>query len=129
MNTINRNAWHYKVWKKCGGSEWRYGRYDRNISLCGYVQRIFWTGLLFLIMIACIAFLVGMVLYQFIFAVIHHPMFVGSIVGGVLVVVAVLYWLTSHDWSSSPEEKELGIFGQWLKAKKDKVCPLITFED
>jgi hypothetical protein len=128
MNTINRNAWHYKVWKKCGGSEKSGWGYDRHISLCGYVQRIFWIGLLFPIMIAFVASFVGMVLYHFIVEAIHHPMFVGSVVGGVLVVVAVFYWLINRPWSQS-EEKELGVFGQWLKAKKDKVCPLLTFED
>src|ERR1017187_275473 len=129
---VNKSSWHYKWWKKCGGN-----CYSRNVSLCSYVQRIFWMSLVVAIPISVIASCAGVILYGFGCAFYYHTVntfiYAGLFILLCSIILGICYffieYLPNKKTHSDDPDKEPGIIGQWLQAKKDKVCPIIDFED
>lgn len=122
---INKNTWHYRQWIRCGGS-----RYN-SVSICGYIQRLFWVSLLY-------ATVVGIVLtiavYDFVMAFIHHPLVVSITLGGGLAFIAIVYgvihyFFVRYSYDDDKPVKKPSLFVEWFRAKKQKVCPLVEFEE
>ena len=118
---ISKKSWHYKLLVAMGTVPWH--RYD---SLCGY----FW-GLVFTLFVKLPFSLVAVVLCS-----------------PVIVIFITIFWvqdkLQRRRWLKAKEDakkpqppdkpsklcnNEPWLITAWLRAKKDKVCPLIEWED
>ena len=84
---VNRNSWHFKLWEKLGGDD----RY--HISLCGYVQRLFWMSLLYALTTVGVVGLVGIVIWGIGSTFYHH-----TLVSFCVLVVSFCFWQLSLAW-------------------------------
>ena len=127
---VNKNSWHYKLWRKYGGDE-----FLGSVSLCGYVQRLFWVSLFVAALATVMAICVGTIVAGLVSATIHHPVVVGCAALGMALLFGAVYVSTMRPpWSDFLFRKHTikgppGLVASWVKAKKDKVCPLLDFED
>jgi hypothetical protein len=121
---VNKNSWHYKFWS------WTYhNRYDvpQETNLCNYCQRIFWLGLMHLFLGSMVLFLVLALLYAiFVQGFYYHTGLSFIILGAIVAVIGGT--LGYAWWADSREYREPGLVGQWVSAKKQKICPLVEFE-
>ncbi len=140
---ISKQAWHYRLLSKVGmlPGWWR----DNNhTDLCTYMRTLFFACLLLALGITAIAF------YPYgWYVAIHygwpqkHPtplMIIGTmffildnIVIGLFValglLVAITKWRDKQAEKKMGEEYKPGIFVTWLKALKQKTCPIVTYGD
>lgn len=129
---IDKSSWHYRVWKASFGDKTPYA----NTDLCHY----FWRVVLFMLGVtvmgcAAVAAVGAMVYYGFV------KTWVGwGIVTVVAVVVPTVLGLQYLDSRRKRRKlgrpvkivkpkapKEPGLIRQFMKAHKEKVCPLIEF--
>ena len=121
---VNKRSWHYNLWRKYGGFTYA------NVSLCSYVQRLFWVSLFAAAGVAVMAVCVGVIVSGLVVATITHPVVVGCVVLGCAIYVSTMRppwsnFLFRQHTIKGPQ----GLVASWVKAKKEKVCPLIDFED
>lgn len=110
---IRKSSWHYKIVEMTS---------DGNVpaNLCGY----FWRLVLGLVAIASLLGMLGFIGW------LTYEKWPWSIIaiGVTVLVFGSIMWafgLCSH--LPNRPSSEPGLFRQWLKAKKDKVCPLIEY--
>lgn len=127
---LNKNSWHYKVWAKTFDS---YAGPPTSTDLCRYCHRVFWQLVGYAIM-GCMLLAVAagclMIVYLLIWkALIPHVGITLLIIGGVAAAIVVLAiyisWLNGKRLDSEPKT----LVGQYLRANKEKVCPLVEFDD
>lgn len=105
---ISKRSWHYRLLKRTGHQP-----YEIPDDLCGYMRRVGFT----------------------VFVVVPLFCVLGPIVIG-------LMWLEKHLFprvvsgiarvftrKPPPEDKPESLFRAWLRAKKERICPLIEFTD
>jgi len=114
---VKRNTWHYWFYKLACG-HWVPSR----TNLCAY----FWTtalglGMATLAIAMGVTFL-GLIGYAFYKFTAIAFMVLGSLVGGVGFIFLCIYLNDVY------QDSEPGLVRVYVKAKKDKVCPLIEFE-
>lgn len=114
---VKRNSWHYKLWSSY------FNRNPKN--LCQY----FWA-IVFSIFVSTS--------WIFIFVILIWMSFIAiatSVGWWVLICVAFsasIFWggrNVYYKYFHNRPPKEPGLFRSWLKAKKEKVCPIIEVED
>ena len=121
---VSRKSWHYRLMVFLNSKPW----YQTN--LCGY----FWE------LMACLFFKIPYLLAIVVTAVILSPVWL-PLVG----LVALFCWVSEklderdrrlkkeagiHPWDDWPQEmKHPGLIRSWLRAKKEKICPMIEYED
>lgn len=117
---ISEDSWHYKVYEfGFAGHGWP----PRRTNLCSYFWRVVWgftLGTLMAIAAALVLGLVGAALYKFTFITLTT-----------LGVIAVLIGIgVAYDRRPYKEKVKVepGLLRLYLRAKKEKVCPLIEFE-
>lgn len=127
--TIDRNSWHYKLWYR---TYWRNGETPNYYpNLCSYVQRIFWLGILYYIILALLALLViSMLSYTILYMGLYqHTKITLMIMGGAAALLGSIalffHWRDAH----CTQCRNPSIFKQWITAKKERVCPLIDFKN
>ena len=127
---VNRNSWHYRL------SHW--GGYERTYdNLCTYCQRMFLKTLLVLVAIG----LLGVVVHMIATSTQAGALLIMStfILSLVFIPPATIHYLRKHLDGESPRlpyEGVItnGIFSRgsiiwaYLKAKKQKICPMIEYE-
>lgn len=118
---IRKSAWHYRFYT-FGFESYYEGRITAN--LCSYFWRTVWGMFKTLIIFAILSGIViglGSIVYQF-------PFYSSSaVVALVILIVGSHYkWRIPRRDSA---KREPGLLRSYLKAKKDKVCPLIEFEE
>ena len=118
---INKNSWHYK-----------YARLIRQgpmpETLCGYVTGTF--GLTLLVLFLVFLFFTLTIAPIMVFGFDYEPLrALGE--GGLIMDFMMLFWgvifLVIYLYNKCTENNN--IFFEYLRAKKDKVCPLIEYED
>lgn len=123
MITIDTKSWHYKFWS------WTYHDEERvpyQTNLCSYCQRIFWVGLFWFLMgAAVLAMASGLLFWIFYTGFYLHTMRAFAVTGAIAVIVGATYLYVK--WKDRPRQP--GLVSQWVTAKKNRVCPLIMFED
>ena len=153
---LDTNSWHFKIYKrwlelKCGDTLWSSDTIDdmllnikrtRHHNLCLYMRAVMFYGpvRMFFNSIECvlglvIAFILGYIgleLYyineaftQVSFGIILS---IGILIGATLLVGGIEY-LKSKYQKREPKDKKPNIFLEYVKAKKSKVCPMLTFND
>jgi len=129
---VNRDSWHYKLAHMISD----YGRVPNN--LCAYFWRVILGGFVFSLLlcvagvvIVCVASIGMQYLYPNLF-----PLAVGGGIAAIFALVVILTGLiTARKEKESYECNEDGerirpepnIVWEYLKAKKQKVCPLLEF--
>ena len=122
---IRKNSWHYWFYKFADG-----GRYTSSTNLCRYFWRVV-LGLLLATL--CCAVVVGLVGGAGLLFYLHTA--ASFMVLGAIGVVVGLCFLASHisnkledrRWAAGYVKPKPGLLRSYLKAKKDKVCPIVTF--
>jgi len=131
---INKNSWHYKL--VCHfSSGWAVPD-----SLCPYVRA------LILYMLLCVVMAFGAIALVVVFIwgpiqtwlgwaglmQLNENQYTAGIVVHGIYVMGFLSWLTKKFWIDKPTKtsppKEPSIFMEYLKAKKQKLCPMLTFK-
>ena len=127
---LKKNTWHYKVWLRSYGD-----RYNRRVpettNLCSYFHRVFWLSLAYLMLGFMLAVIACAVSYQVFYVGFWQHTKIAFIWLGVFVlviglIIGAVWWAEERKYR---DKKEPGLFGKWIKAKKEKVCPLVEFED
>lgn len=127
---LNRNSWHYKVWAR-SFDDW--DNVPASTDLCRYCHRVFWQLVAYAI-IGCLALIAaGMcvwMVYLLIWkALIPHLGPALLFIGGVVVVIAAIAMYVRWLYGKRPNKEPKTLAGHYLRASKDKVCPLVEFGD
>lgn len=128
---INKDSWHYKVWRKSF-------QYKSNIpeetDLCRYCHKVFWAlvGYAALVSLLCVSVggLAAVVFYVYGYKGLwlHTlPTVLGTLAVATVILAIVFYnrWLNRGRSYSEPKT----LVGQYARATKQRVCPLVEFED
>lgn len=123
---VNTKSWHYKIWVASfmNSLPWK------TTTLCNY----FWRVVLFSLMWFVIGSLAlggaGSFIYYGLYKTYVGWMFIASVLS-VLLLVQGIKWSTNAilDWYDGRPPREPGLFMQYMKAKKQKLCPIIEFEE
>ena len=127
---INKDSWHYKLWR----SSFAYDeRRPGSTDLCRYCHRVFWQVVLRAMFVTIGLVAVGMVLMVLWMlitkALIPHPLTTLGIAAGIAAAITaiVLYvkWLNRSRSYREPQT----LIGKYARASKQKVCPLVEFDD
>ena len=119
-----------------GCNDWFFGD---DINLCHYAQRVI-LGILKAMSIAFIiagyAFIVCMAVYvlfkleRFLFTTFTNQTLLGHL--GILLLIAIgiaQHYRYKRLSNVEPQPRQPNLFVEWIKAKKQKVCPLVKLED
>ncbi len=125
---INKDSWHYKVW---ASSFDQYDGAPENTDLCRYCHRIFWRlalGTFFAVgILFCLSMLGYTIFYKGLFQNTTPTLIIAAVIG---VVVGAVYLYTRWlNGSKLQPEEPTTLVGKYLSASKQKVCPLVDFED
>ena len=121
---LNKDSWHYKMWRDTFDV---YEPVPTSTDLCRYCHRIFWHGLLYIVMVIAAFFVVG---YSFIYKGLIQNTFITLTICGVLlgivgIIVLYIMWLKRDRGYKEPKT----LVGKWAQARKQQVCPLVEFVD
>lgn len=124
---ISKNSWHFKMHKIFNA-----GMEPKYKSLCTYFWGTVFTALLFYVLLPLLGLGV-LVLSTFPFV----YFFTGDlsalapaiIIGGFEIFALVTFWLDYRSKHYTRKIKEPTLVGEYIKAKKRKICPLIEFVD
>lgn len=126
MMKINKDSWHYKMSRSSFGS---YESRPNETDLCRYCHRVFWALFLRVLMIVMFsAVLIGLLYGVIWIGLIHNTLLTLSILGGAIALGTPVYFYLRWFEGSVPSEPKT-LVGKYVQASKDKVCPLIEFED
>ncbi len=115
---VKRNTWHYWFYKLACG-HWP----PRRTNLCAYFWKtVLGLGMTTLAITLAVAF---MVLIGFGFY--NHTAIAFMILGGIVGIVGFIFLCVYLN--DVYQDSEPGLVRLYVKAKKDKVCPLIEFEE
>jgi hypothetical protein len=128
---INANSWHYKVYADFVGNKNMELSFNSNPSLCAYFWGVI-LGLLSRLIVALIVLFViiclGFAIYQIGFLIYSYPyrslqlLLIAIAVSILIVGIYRLSFRASDAWDNSDS-----LLTKYLRAKKEKVCPLVTF--
>jgi hypothetical protein len=121
---IRRDSWHYRFYE-VSFNMWP----PERTNLCSYFWRVAYGIVLYVALGACVLFILGATGY----ALYNHTV-ASLIVAGVTVVLLGLILLGIYvDDELALRRSEPGyrpgLIRSYLKAKKEKVCPLVKFVD
>lgn len=120
---INRNSWHYRYMKFVQESVNNGIPFNEPKSLCSYMVLLIFH--LTYVPFVSVVFCAG-VLFLLPFGAFFG--FVWLIAHGLQYLLWRYCGLKVKHWENPPQQNQW-LFVQWLKAKKDKVCPLIEYEE
>lgn len=118
----------------------------QNLSLCYFVQNLFWRSLIplagILLVLFCCLFILFALLYPYLYFFLNlnvdKDMLTSSVLlWGIFFGLSSLAWLNKYikehlnkktevEEITVEDSKKPSIIWEWLKAKKKKVCPLIN---
>jgi hypothetical protein len=155
---ISKKSWHYKV-VRWFYQDVRKNHFDIPTNLCGYVRNLFYVTLIAIISALFLAYTIygfaimidhGWALFRNdellfglfeVIAVIVSFMVIalGLLIGCAFLAAVCLVWVCvaveaivnyrTRKQLGLITKKEPGLVRQWLKAKKEKVCPRIEYVD
>lgn len=126
---INKDSWHYKLWAKT------FDRHEipEETDLCRYCHKVFWQCFAIACFVSMIIVAVVMALALLVMLGRAFWLHTGvalqvtvAIAAAITVLVLYVRWLTRSRYSR-PEPKTL--VGQYARATKQRVCPLVEFTD
>jgi len=120
---IQKDSWHYKLYEK-SYSEHRFPA--SNTNLCKYFWRVLGGTILLAFQVASVSIVLGAIGFLFY----KYTLIMVSVVAVIAAIVGlyVLYtYISDRKHAPGYQEPEPGLLRSYLRAKKAKVCPLITF--
>lgn len=133
---INKNSWHYKLVEFGANS-----RFDISDNLCTYFWQLVRGFLLSIVALAFVCLLICAICFMlaapFISLIMFEAVFVsiGWIISGYIIKFAFHDTISENHYlmidvfaKLKPKERKPSIITEYLKAKKQKICPTITFE-
>jgi hypothetical protein len=142
--TISRKSWHWKLYEF--HNDFFLNNYvssRETVCLCPYVRTLlFWFPAACLVSLALVCVFVasiGFALYQ-IWSVPEGRLVLGGIAGAILVVILaarkedyiadkVYEARTAWRKRRGTKKPQPSLFGEWLKAKHEKICPCFEVRD
>ncbi len=122
---VRTNSWHYKLYRF--GSD---AFLPSQTNLCRYFWRVVWGAFIGTLLCAAGVSIVVAVSYAFYrYTATSFMVFggIGAAMGlGVLTFHIKERW-DERKWAVGGVKPEPGLIRSYLRAKKDKVCPLVTF--
>jgi hypothetical protein len=127
---LNKNSWHYKLWRKSFTFD---ERAPEETDLCRYCHKVFWQLVSYAALASMVVTLVIMCLWGLYLFIVkglgQHTLLTLEIVAGIAATVTalVLYvrWLTRGRSYREPKT----LVGKFAHASKQRVCPLVEFTD
>ena len=125
---IRKNSWHYWLYE-LGHSRLFV---PESTNLCSYFWRVVWGAVTIAFAAGVVIGIVGGIGVLFY----NHTFVAFTILGG-LVSGGLLIWLCYYireklddrQWDNRHQKPEPGLLRSYLKARKNKVCPIVTFGD
>lgn len=119
---IRKDSWHYKLYEK-SYSEHRFP--ESNTNLCKYFWRVIGGTILLAFQVASVCIVLGAIGFLFY----KYTLISVSVVAVIAAIVGlyVLYNISDRKHAPGYQEPEPGLLRSYVRAKKDRVCPLITF--
>lgn len=145
-----KKNWLYRYNDWCDDNLWTIDDVTRSKTLCSYFWGSFWnlvvTNTLYVMISVAVGAIIGysllgegMIPYDGLLGGLLHILVGWALLLSFLLMftLAVYSWVTVSGIVKSkikPTERnskptQLGLIGEWVKAKKNKVCPMIEFED
>lgn len=128
---IDKNTWHYKLWRK---SFILSRDVPDETDLCRYCHKVFWQLMgiaamagMFVMAIGCVLGLVGIFLYRGLWL---NTEITLRVIGVIAPIVLLVYLY--HRWLNGkrrPSSNNTGLVKSWMTARKQSVCPLVEFSD
>ena len=115
---IRKSAWHYKFFTM--GFDSGYGGEAAN--LCSY----FWRTVAGILKVVCIVAVLVCLAAGIVSCIIQFPLYCFALVLAITVVVNAPR-VVRRGTSKRAQPKEPGLLRSYLRAKKNKHCPLVTF--
>jgi len=124
---IDKNKWHYKLWKYSFTNSVPY-----ETDLCRYCHRVFWSLLAVTIFIVCVLGIIGAA-FALLFM-IGRAFWIdtnlafkvaGALIVSLALIISYVRWLRG----SRKSVEDQGLVKNWVRARKEGVCPLVTFQD
>ncbi len=112
---IKKTSWHYKLYKLI-----RSGFHPPTSNLCKY----FWWIVFGVVLFAFLGMAAGVVLIGIGTLFYTFPLYAFSALGVLLLVIALF---VIRSIRPDGPKAEPGLVRLYLKAKKDRICPLVTF--
>ena len=128
---IQRDSWHYKLYI-ASYSQQHFPA--QNTNLCKYFWRVVLGACVWTVLAAVVAVLagcIGFLFYKHTLVACATAGSLAAIIGGMFLYVYVSELLDERAYNKTRQpgykEPEPGLLRAYLRAKKAKVCPLITF--
>ncbi len=122
---VRKSSWYH--WFYTFGFE-QYERHPGKTNLCSYFWRTVWGVFKCLLIVAVVGTIVtvaGMCLYNALWLSIGCLAVVGAVIAFASNWTRIKFFLNPGRYEN--KEPEPGLLRSYIKAKKDKVCPLIEF--
>lgn len=118
MIKVNRNSWHYKL----ANILFTIGRNDSN--LCKYFWEVVISSTISLIIIGLFVSFIYLMIIE-----LESLLIVGLSMSFITLPLIAIILLRATGINTRIETpKQLNLFAEYLKAKKEKICPIIKFE-
>ncbi|TSC82613.1 MAG: hypothetical protein G01um101419_531 [Parcubacteria group bacterium Gr01-1014_19] len=124
---IRKNSWHYRFyskWERCGN----YVLEPKD--LCSYVRTLLFDATLSIVMVGAILALTALLIATIVIGFIKNPAVATSISVGLVACIGLGFGAFKF---GKPVHKKLfseeSLVGAYIKAKKEKYCPLIEVVD
>lgn len=126
---INKDSWHYKLWRKSFSFD---ERVPQETDLCRYCHKVFWqlVGYAALASMCCVlAALVIMLLIGIGRGFwLHTALALEITLGSAAVIAAVVFYVRWLNRGRSYREPQT-LVGKYASATKQRVCPLVEFSE
>lgn len=122
---INRNSWHYKLNENfMQNSHMYYWELDHN-NFCSY-----WRSTVICLIVAAFCLLVVLTLLILIGAAVYmNPIGSLTIVGTFVGVIAAAVGIVSYSEHRTKKEPSQSLIAQKYRAHKEKICPMVEYEE
>ena len=128
---ISKTSWHYRMLSKMD-------MLPKEPSLCPYFRNLIFSLAIITLSSAVVIGILGVMLSPIV-----HFLSIFTVSAKVLEAAAVLWfccgiliiaipaaiWGIERSFRRDKKNKEPTIVGQWIKAKKEKICPMIDFTE
>lgn len=129
---INRSSWHYKFNTKFLPTDTDHRWELSNSNFCAYWRATTLRAIVALFFVSCFALVLLIVLLSVGFLIYNSPITLFTIIMGIIAamgIIAFTLYLEERKKKASNSNKPESLLLQKYRAHKEKICPLVTFED
>jgi membrane protein implicated in regulation of membrane protease activity len=124
---INKDSWHYKLWRK----SFTFGeRVPEDTDLCRYCHKVFWQLVAYAALASMVVVLIGLVIALLVMigraAWLHAGLALEITLGSAAAIAAVVFYVRWLNRGRSYREPKT-LVGKYAAATKQRVCPLVEF--